>query len=352
MSKYLPRIIAELEKFNSLGAGELLSREQITKAAAKLDSYASFLPSVRDGSLKEDSALFNFTSKVVELVTRFSPDLTLKDYLDAAVECPSLFYRSPGKIVKNIREVVKRFAPDLTLKDYLDAALDQPQLFYQSPGRIVKNIREVVKRFAPDLTLKDYLDAALGEASLFSQSPGRIVKNIREVVKRFAPDLTLKDYLGAALGEASLFSQSPDTICGHINYIINLCERGIIEFGKRGRKKPGIRENTDFDREKLFKYLCDNPHFLAFSDDNLQLREVYAIKKNMPTSLNPSRKKLEKEMGEMLGRNNLSMFPVDISPARLVRREGEPFTKEMADNMMLRALIRAGIIKSGKLAER
>src|SRR5208337_2632257 len=138
-ARFLPRICEGLDKLP-------LTDEQKVEIAPKILAGARFLDTrggrVHDGNLREDSRFFDFEAKIRSVVGRFAAQgLNTRDYLQAALNQPSLFAQSPVTIAGNIDGVVDRFAADgLTTRDYLQAALKQPQLFYQSPDTIGRHI--------------------------------------------------------------------------------------------------------------------------------------------------------------------------------------------------------------------
>jgi hypothetical protein len=227
----------------------------------------------------------------------------------------------------------------------LRAAVKQPSLFCRSPNTIEANIRGVAERFGGDgLALMEYLRTALKQPSLFTQAPLTVTRHIEDVVARFASDsLKLRDYLQAAVKRPQLFAQSPDTIIGHINLIIDLYHQGLVHF-------PG-QENAPAHQplKPLFDWLVGNPKFFSLGDDNFALREVSAHATGDGHSggylLTKSRYRVESDLAEHLGYADLRT-PVSKEP--LPEDSGGELGRH-ARNVLLRALIRAGIVNGGKL---
>lgn len=276
------------------------------------------------------------------VVEHFAADgLTTRDYLKAVLKKPQLLNQTPATIAKNIAGVVERFAPDgLTSAAYLHAALATPSLFGLTAATVAGNINAVVERFAADgLTTRDYLRATRKKPQLFYQSPATITRNITGVVEHFAAEgLTTRDYLQAALKQPQLFYQSPATIIGHVNLIIDLHRQGLVRFPGEESAPP------DQPLRPLFAFLVQNPMYLTLAADNFTLREVSArVREQQPRGtalLTAKRHRVESELAEALGRSDAK------APVAKVERpaEGSDLGPH-ARNLLLRALIREGLVK-------
>jgi hypothetical protein len=261
----------------------------------------------------------------------------------AAIKSPNLFHQSPATIAANIEAVVGHFRErGLTLPDYLRAAIKQAPLFYQSPATIIANIEGVANHFSAEgLTLPDYLHGAVRQPSLFYQSPTTLIVNIEGVANHFAAEgLTLPDYLRAAVKQPQLFNQSPATIIGHVNLIIDLHRQGLVTFPSRMPLGQPLRP--------LFDFLINNPSFFVLADDNFVLREVAVRTTGQgyagTTLLKHPRHRIESDLAEHLGHPDLRV-PVPKEP--LPEHGGDP--DRHTRNVLLRALIRAGMVKGGQL---
>jgi hypothetical protein len=295
-------------------------------------------------------SLFGQSPETIErnirtLVERFAADgLTVKKYVAAAQKQPSLFGLSSETIERNIRTLVERFAPDgLTVEKYLAAAVKQPPLFYQSPETIERNIRTLVGRFAPDgLTVEKYLAAAVKQPPLFCQSPETIERNIRTLVERFAPDgLTVEKYLAAAVKQPQLFCRSPETITAHINQVADIYRRGQMLFGRN----EGVGKLTP-----VLNFLCKNPVILCLGADNLGLRDYASgleqVSPAAKTLFGTSRRRTERAVAQQLGHRDLK----EPIPPIEYRSDGSPESGS-ASRWVLRAMIHAALIKSGRLKD-
>jgi hypothetical protein len=83
------------------------------------------------------------------MVNRFKNEgLTVKDYIKAALKTPTLFYRAPASISRNILEVADKFKNEgLTPKIYLKAALKYPALFICTPELTEEHINIIFSLF-------------------------------------------------------------------------------------------------------------------------------------------------------------------------------------------------------------
>ncbi len=311
--------------------------EQTANAFAKHTTWGrgGFLEGI-----KPDSPFFYFKAKVDEVINTFATNgLTEQDYIKAALKQPQLFTLSPTTIASNIRGVVDAFKDaGLTEKDYIKAALKQPPLFYQSPTTIANNIRGVVDAFKDaKLTEKDYIKAALKQPPLFTLSPTTIASNIRGVVDAFKDaGLTEKDYIKAALKHPPLFYQSPTTINAHIHYWVAVMDRqqhiqGRVEVPRAEQQKQAL------------KMLLNNPAFISYADNNIQLRETYltALQGKAGRLFYSSRKPYEDAITAHLGHEDLEVPVAPVQP--------EDSSDERNKKMWLRALIRSEVLKSGSL---
>ena len=355
-----------------------LTSEQKAAIIPKLLRYTTFLDTdggtKKTGHVRTDSTLFDFETKITEVVRRFAADgLTRDAYLQAAVKQPQIFQQKPATIVANITVVAEQFAAEgLTVRSYLQAALKRPTIFCQSVRAAVTNIRGVAEHFAGEgLTVRDYLQVALEQPSLFRSASDTVVANIRGVAKLFASEgLTIEAYLQAARERPSLLLYRPDAIAGNIMGVVErfACD-GLTarQYVRAALKRPQLfyQKPTTiarhialyfrmFDdgvfavpiprREKQTHGSCVTPHatVLAFllrypvllcrDDGNLQLRRVYKqISKNAPSShdiLFSSRARIEREVLRHFGHSDF---------ARPVGKDANP---------TLRELIRNGCIKS------
>jgi hypothetical protein len=270
-------------------------------------------------------------------ITQVVPQLAATCQLMKLTDLDSQFFDFHRKV----NAVVERFAADgLTTGDYLKAALTRPSLFSQSPATIAGNITGVVERFATDgLTTGDYLKAALKQPQLFYQSPATLAGNITGVVERFAAKgLTTGDYLKAALKQPQLFYQAPATVIGHVNLLIDLHRQGLVTFPGEANAPPGQ------PLVPLFAFLLKNPAYFSLADDNFTLREISArVTGERPTRaalIRRSRYQVESELAETLGQPDADA-PVPKVPRPSNGSDPEPHAR----NLLLRALIRGGLVK-------
>src|ERR1019366_1846928 len=99
-NRLLPRICHELEKLP-------LTCTQKAEITPKLLEYVRFMDTdggrKKGSNCREDSATFDFEQKISAVVDKFAAeDLTVNDYLHAALKQPSLFLQSPETIPANI----------------------------------------------------------------------------------------------------------------------------------------------------------------------------------------------------------------------------------------------------------
>jgi hypothetical protein len=187
------------------------------------------------------------------------------------------------------------------------------------------------------------LHAAVKQPPLFDMKPETIIGNIEGVTKRFACDgLTLKDYLHAAVKQPSLFVLKPETLIGHVTLIIDLHRQGLVTF-------PGQDDAPSHQPLKpLFNWLVRNPAYFTLAADNFTLREVAARANGLPTSrtelLTRPRHHVERELAEHLGHDDLR---TPIAKETMPEDGGDP--GRHARNVLLRALVRAGLVKGGRL---
>jgi hypothetical protein len=316
-----------------------LSDQEVARIAPPIAD--TFL--LRQGSFSNpDSTFFDFRHKIEAVAQRFAPyNLTLEDYLGAAISQPQLFCESPATIIANIEGVAGHFrghslrislylrtaisqpqlfcqppptiianiegvarnfrCRGLTIGDYLRAAIKRPQLFCQPPPTIIANIEGVARNFRyHGLTISDYLRAAVRRPQIFCQSPATIIANIEGVPARFRDDgLALSDYLRAAVRQPPLFCQSPPTIIRHVERIIDLHRLGFVTFSRTHAATPAQ------PLKPMFAFLVKNPQFFCLSDDNYALREAYAHitgKRFAGTSLlTRSRHQIEWELAKLHG---------------------------------------------------
>jgi hypothetical protein len=311
----------------------------LMKQAAFLDTNGGERPA---GNLRTSSSFFDFASKVQAVVAHFHSDgLTLPDYLRAAIKKPQLFNQNPETFIAHIEAVATHFQEHgLTTQAYIRAAVKQPELFILSPAGIIANIEGVVEHFRDyGLTQRDYLRAAVLSPTLFCQAPATISNNIETVATHFASDgLTLPEYLRAAVKRPGLFYQSPDTIIGHVNQIIDLHRQGLVHFRGEENAPP------DQPLRPMFDFLINKPDFFTLAADNFTLREISAhVTGERPTStglLRRARYRVESELSEALGHAD-QRVPVPKEPSP---QEGGDANRH-ARNLLLRALIREGIVK-------
>jgi transcriptional regulator with XRE-family HTH domain len=282
--------------------------------------------------------------------------LLRKDYLQAAIKWPSLFARKPETLIANIEGVVG-YGPfkeaGLLRKDYLQAVIKTPSLFSQKAQRLIANIEEVAE-YSPfkdaGLLRKDYLQAAVKRPWLFSQKPETVIANIEGVVE-YGPfkgaGFLRKDYLRAAIRQPSLFSQKPETLIGRINRVIAMYERGRLTVYKHHYNNKDVKP-----LKPLFDLLTRNPKLLCLSHDNFTLREIYAAVTDATSSaeiLNRSRSSIEQTLFGKYGHSDRDAR-VPLAHYDPSIEEGSAAAKEVGDTLMLRALIRGGIL-GGSLEE-
>jgi len=204
-------------------------------------------------------------------------------------------------------------------------------------------VETLVSLFAPEgLTLPDYLSAALDKPSLFYQSPETIENNIRALVKKFeAEGLTVKQYLPAALKQPSLFYRSPETIAGHINLVMDMYRKDKVRFKGEDAEGAEVAFSEHQSMKPLFDFLMKNPVILCLSDDNFGLRELEAGFSERPPKqqvLTQSRHVVEQYM-----RAGLGYADADQPVAK--REDLHDNKGKWAKNMLMRALIREGMVK-------
>lgn len=312
-----------------------LNDEEIARVAPRIAESARFF-----SHINPDSGFFDFETKINAIVAHFADGgLTVADFLRAAVKHPQLFSTASATIIGNVTGAVEQFAGEgLNTSDYLKAAQKHPPLFYQKPATSAANITGLVDHFAADgLTLRNYLTAALKQPQLFSQSPATIARNITGVAEHFAADgLTVRDYLTAALKQQQLFTLSPATVIGHVNLMIDLQRQGLISFKDEAPPDQPLRP--------LFAYLVRNPKFFCLADENYTVREISAhvsgSRPNGTALFWPPRHKVESKLAEELGHSDQATpVPKELSP-----EEGGN-ARRHARNLLLRALIREGLVK-------
>jgi hypothetical protein len=348
-NRFLHRIRQELEKLPLTEEQRYIIAHRILKDGTFLDKRGGRIPS---GGLEPDSPVFSFAEKIQAILDRFEEHgLTAKDYLAAVIRRPELLSYKPDALAANIDGVVDLFAADgLVTEKYLKAAIKQPSLFLQSPWTLSGNITGLVVRFAAEgLNDRAYLDAAIKHPSLFTMYPRTIEYNIRSVVERFEEDgMTTQKYLKAALTTPALLALSPETVIRHIETVIEFSDRGLFIPPKRrdGCDKPDLTSNRNHAR--VIDFLLSNPRFLTFADDNYGVREVHQRLTDGPTDgrfLQRARYTVERDLMQHLGHDD---------PQRPVPTDGfvagaATPTEEQAKRLILRALIRAGFIRSGSI---
>ena len=340
----LSQLVAEAEReLTNPSQGRPLSPlEQAAKHFAKDGlNTSAYLKAARQQPQLFSSSPATIVGNITGVVERFAAHgLTTPKYLKAALTFPSLFYQSPDNIANNVAGVVERFTKDgLTTGDYLKAVLQQPSLFFMSPATVAANITGVVERFAADgLKTGDYLKAALKRPRLFSQSPTTITSNITGVAEHFATDgLTRGEYLKAALKQPQLFSHAPGTVIGHVNMLINLHRQGLVTFPAQPDQNQSLRP--------VFEFLVKNPVFFSLASDNFTLREISARgtgeQTRGTTLLRRPRHQVESDLAGSLGHSDQKApVPKVPQPAEKGSDRGPH-----ARNLLLRALIREGIVK-------
>jgi hypothetical protein len=189
----------------------------------------------------EKTSFFDFEGKVNRVVGHFAQDgLTREAYLKAAVRRVTLFFQNPETLINNIERVATHFREDgLTRELYLRSAVKQPQLFYQKPETLIGNIERVAHHFRED-------------------------------------GLTREAYLKAAGGQPSLFFRSPATIIRHVNLINGLYRKGLLHL----REPDPPRSATAV----VIEYILCHPALFLMSEDNIALRERYALAAGAPLS--------------------------------------------------------------------
>lgn len=312
-----------------------LTDEEIDRVVPRIAASTRFF-----SHITPESPFFDFEKKINTVVERFSDDgLTTNNYLRAALKHPQILCMSSDKIVGNITGVVEQLADaGLNTRDYLSAAQKNPALFYQKPETIAGNMTGVVAQFATEgLTLRHYLSAALKHPQLFSVPPATVSSNILGVTDHFAADgLPTRDYLRAALKQPQLFSQSPATIIGHVNMIIDLQRQGLVSFKDEAQPDQPLRP--------LFAFLVNNPKFFSLASENYTVREISAhysgYRPNGSSLFWRPRHQVESELTEALGHcDQDTPVPKEPSP-----EQGGDANRH-ARNLLLRALIREGIVK-------
>jgi hypothetical protein len=312
-----------------------LTDEEIDRVAPRIAADTRYF-----SQITPESGFFDFEKKINAVVERFAADgLTEANYLHAVLKHPQLLSMASATVIANITASVEHFAGEgLNTSDYLRAAQKHPSLFYQKPATIAGNITGVVEQFAADgLTLRNYLAAALKQPQLFSLPPATVARNIMGVAEHFAADgLATPDYLKAAVKFPSLFTQSPATIIGHVNLLIDLQRQGLISFKDEAPPDQPLRP--------LFAYLVKNPKFFSLADENYTVREISTHvsggRPNGTALFWPPRHKVESKLAEELGHSDLAT-PVPKEPSP---EEGGN-ARQHARNLLLRALIREGIVK-------
>ncbi len=291
---------------------------------------------------------FPLAERVQGVVQRFEQDgLTAQAYLTAIVRRPDILATSPEAIARNIQGVVDLFAADgLTTAAYLKAAIKKPSLFIQTPWTLTGNITDLVQRFAEEgLTDRAYLRVALMHPSLFTSSPETVEHNIRAVVERFRGEgMTPSQYLNAALRMPTLFVLSPATVIGHIDAVMDLADRRIFVPPKRGSRREPTATNGNPLHAGVIDFLLRNPVIMTLADDNFTLRDISAHVTGEgpsgPAFLQYPRHKVEAQLANALGHADQNApVPKASSP-----QEGGDAGRH-ARNVLLRALVREGIVK-------
>jgi hypothetical protein len=246
-----------------------------------------------------------------------------------------------GAVDDSVETIVSHFAAHgLTKGDYLRAAVKHPQLFVQRPQTFIANVEGVTNHFrAAGLTVADYLRAAIRHPQLFLHRPQTLIANVEGVTDHFrAAGLSVADYLRAAVRQPQLFAQRPQTIIGHVNLLIGLYHKDLASFHGQKDAPP------DQPVQPLFAFLTRNPFFFCLADDNLTLRDIYAgiSDKHFASTyfLSKPRQRVEADTAAALGHSDLSRpVPKELHPG-----EGGDLGPH-ARNLLLRALIREGIVK-------
>jgi hypothetical protein len=295
----------------------------------------------------EDSAFFNFQEKTAEVAARFKDEgLTYKDYIAIIFSRPALISLAPQTIEFNIRGLAAKFHFEgLTVKDYLAAACQQTTLFSSSPQTVAKNLRGVARAFdAEGLTLRDLLPAALKAPRLFVQSADATERHIRDLVKQFKNDgLTVSDYLHkAALKRPALFCRNADSVASRVRLIIDAYQKELVHFKTSEKTAP-----EDKPLKPVFDFMLSYPALLTYSNDNIYLRSLYAAVTGDRGQRRFAAKRHDVERGlrEALGHPDAET-PVEKIPDPA---PDETVTPSYANNLLLRALIREGLMK-GALA--
>ena len=248
-------------------------------------------------------------------------------------------------IGRRLERVVAYFSEyGLNAEGMLQAATKRQELLLLKPGKLIANIEGVYSRFKGDgLVLKDYLRAATRHPSLFTQKPETLIANIEGVNNRFkAEGLVLKDYLQAATRHPQLFYQKPETLIGHTNRMITMYRRGIVSINK-----SSFNSDEDMPLKPLLYFLTRHPMLFSLSHDNFTLREVFAAVTDATPShnmLTGPRWRIERRLFEKYAHSNCNE-PVPVARYDPTVQEGTAAAKAMGDTLMLRVLIRGGILK-------
>jgi hypothetical protein len=275
------------------------------------------------------------------VIAHFAVDgLTRRDYIRAAIRRPSLFGLTSKRVIHNVESLVDHFARDgLIVRNYVQAVLKLPSLFCRKPESIISNVEGVVSYFAPDgLSTQDYLRALCDQPARFNETPDKVIRRIEGVTGHFAADgLTRRDYLRAAVSHPGLFGHNPDTIIRHVNLLTELHREGKLDLS---RARPGTRTGAG----PVWDMIMTNPIILSLADDSFLLREIHAAvtdNKLSPSRMKKSRASIERECFERLG------HPDPRAPVPNVETTAD--AGKHARNLLLRALVREGIVK-GRLS--
>ena len=120
---------------------------------------------------------------------------------------------------------------------------------------------------------------------------------------------------------------------GHVNLVVDLHRQGLLALPESTRGPPT-------ETGSVLKFLTDNPKLLCLAEDNIALREIYARVVQpppSPTLLRRSREQVENELARALGDANQGELVPKIDP--------DPSIGPYARNLLLRALVREGIVK-------
>jgi hypothetical protein len=203
--------------------------------------------------------LFNNLNQATLLMQEYG--IPKEDYANAVSDQPTLFFAKTKRIQNRIETVATHFQNDgLTPSKYASIAVSLPRLLLNKPNTVIHHIESVPNHFAANgMTTKMYLQAATKQKSLFSQNPEVIINHVEQVASVIQmAGVNKNEYIQAALKQPSLFCLDHNNIIRHSEMII----------------QTGLELDIWQDKKNAWKWLCQRPIPLCFSDNTLRKRKV------------------------------------------------------------------------------